>query len=569
MEYFESLPWYRKNVIYQIYPWSFKDSNGDGVGDLRGIIEKLDYLNDGPDSLNVGAIWLSPVYPSPMKDFGYDISDYCNIDSRFGSLEDFDELVEKAHARDVRIIMDLVTNHTSIEHPWFKESRSSRKNPKRDWYIWHDPKPDGSPPNNWISVSGGPMWTLDETTNQYYLHNFLPCQPDLNWRNKEVQEEMKRVIEFWIKRGVDGFRVDAASHFMEDTEFRDDPINLHYIKGKNSPYDQFLHTFSTNQPGIKEVIGLMCNIADQNKDVFIVSEAYLSLEDMAKFYRFCETPVHAPFNFSLLHLPWRAKEIREAIDAYDKTLEPQDIPTYVLGNHDNSRVASRRGIAQARASAVLLLTLRGTPFIYYGEELGMQDVGIPKKQLKDGFIETSDGVFSRDPERTPMQWDSSKHAGFTSGEPWLPLSKDYETLNVEHQATDRHSMLNLYKTIIKFRNTSNALLHGTYRSIDTKSPDVYGFIRESSTEKLLILINFSNDIVTEPFNFVLGKMIVSTYMDHMNLPVAQEITLRAHEACIISLTNLKVVERAGMQKTQSGFARLVGKLLHTLSLGYN
>lgn len=569
MEHLDSLPWYRRNVIYQIYPWSFKDSNGDGVGDLRGIIEKLDYLNDGHDSLNVGAIWLSPIYPSPMKDFGYDISDYYNIDPRFGNLNDFDELVKKAHARGLKIMMDLVTNHTSTEHPWFKESRSSRNNPKRDWYIWHDPKPDGTPPNNWISVSGGSMWELDEKTYQYYLHNFLPSQPDLNWRNKEVQEEMKRIFEFWIKRGVDGFRVDAASHFIEDGQFRDDPINLHYVEGKNSPYDRLLHTFSTNQPGIKEVIGLMCNVAEQNKEIFIVSEVYLGLEELAKFYRFCNTPVHAPFNFSLLNLPWQAKEIRESIEAYEKTLEPQDVPTYVLGNHDNSRIATRRGPAQARASALLLLTLRGTPFIYYGEELGMEDVGIPKNQLKDGFIETSDGVYSRDPERTPMQWDDTTHAGFTIGKPWLPVSKDYKILNVENQISDPHSMLNLYRTLINFRNNSDALLRGSYHSIQTKSPNVFAFIRESEKEKLLIFINFSSQIITEPFEFVVGRMIVSTHMDHMNLPVSHEITLRPYEACLVSLTNHKTVTRIKMNKSSNKITKFVNKIFNAFFIRYN
>lgn len=537
MEHLASLPWYRRGVVYQVYPWSFKDSNGDGIGDLRGIIEKIDYLAD----LGIESIWLSPIFRSPMKDFGYDISDYCDIDPRFGDLKTFDELVEVARERNIKIIMDLVTNHTSIEHPWFKESRSARNNPKRDWYIWHDPKPDGSPPNNWLSVSGGSVWTLDEKTNQYYLHNFLPEQPDLNWRNKDVQNEMQKILEFWINRGVNGFRVDAASHFVEDSKFRDDPINQHYIEGKNSPYDKYLHTFSTNQPGIKEVIGLMCNIADNNKDIFIVSEAYLSLEDMSRFYRFCETPVHAPFNFSLLYVPWRAQAFRESIDAYDASLKPQDIPTYVLGNHDNSRIASRRGRAQARVAALLLLTLRGTPFVYYGEELGMQDVGIAKKDLRDGFLETSDGVFSRDPERTPMQWDDSKHAGFTSSTPWLPVSKDFELVNVETEERDSHSMLNLYKTLIEFRNKSDGLLNGGYKSIPTNSPDVFGYLRESEKEKLLILANFSNVVVTEPFMFGTGKIIVSTHMDHQDFLIEKEITLRPNEACLISLTNLKLI----------------------------
>ncbi len=564
-----SIPWYRRSVVYQIYPWSFKDSNGDGIGDLRGIIQKLDYLNDGPDSLNIGAIWLSPIYPSPMKDFGYDISDYCDIDPRFGNMEIFEELVEKAHLKDVKIIMDLVTNHTSIEHPWFVESRSSKDSPKRDWYVWHDPKPDGSAPNNWLSVSGGSMWALDKKTNQYYLHNFLPEQPDLNWRNTEVQAEMRKIIEFWIKKGVDGFRVDAASHFVEDSKFRDDPLDTTYIEGKTDPYKKFIHSFSTNQPEMKEVIGLMCDIADENKDIFIVSEAYLGLEDIKKFYRFCNSPVHAPFNFALMSLPWTAKDFRDSIDSYDACLLPQDVPVYVLGNHDRARIATTRGPKQARAAALLLLTLRGTPFVYYGEELGMQNVGIPKKDLKDGFLKTSDGTFGRDAERTPMQWDSSPHAGFTKGKPWLPVSKDFEIVNVEYQKEDPHSMFNLYRTLIKFRNKSQALLKGSYRSIETTCPDVFGYIRESEHEKLLVLINFSNKIVAEPLQFGSGTLIATTYMDHADFVVSKEITLRPNEACLISLSSLKILRRPGMQKDQSGLARLVSKIFNPPPLGYN
>lgn len=559
MEHLDSLPWYRRSVIYQIYPWSFKDSNGDGVGDLRGIIEKLDYIKDGQNSLNVGAIWLSPIFVSPMKDFGYDISDYCDIDPRFGTIADFEELVEKTHARGVKIVLDLVTNHTSVEHPWFIESRSSVDNPKRNWYIWRDPKPDGSPPNNWVSVSGGSMWQLDKGTNQYYLHNFLPEQPDLNWRNKEVQNEMRKIIEFWIKKGVDGFRVDAASHFMEDIKFRDDPVNLSYVEGKNSPYDKFVHTFSTNQPDIKEVIGLMCSIADQNsKEIFIVSEAYLNLEDIAKFYRFCETPVHAPFNFSLMNLPWDAAMFKKTIDAYDATLKPQDVPTFVLGNHDNSRIASRRGQQQARASALMLLTLRGTPFVYYGEEIGMQDVGIPKKDLKDGFLETSDGTYTRDAERTPMQWDATTSAGFTTGKPWLPVSKDFQIVNVASQTIDQFSTLNLYKRLIAFRNSSEALLRGSYRSIETSCKDIFGYIRESENEKLLVLVNFSGQIQTVPFEYGVGKVIVTTHMDiHQEHIVSHDITLRPFEACLISLSEKRTLKSPHTDEPKSKLARLI------------
>ncbi len=543
------LPWYRRAVIYQIYPWSFKDSNGDGIGDLRGIIEKLDYLAQTEEetkkteatgesrALGIGAIWLSPIYPSPMKDFGYDISNYCDIDPRFGDLATFDELVTKARARGIKIIMDLVTNHTSLLHPWFIEASSSLDNPKRDWYIWHDPKPDGSAPNNWISVSGGSMWTLDPKTNQYYVHNFLPEQPDLNWRNPEVQDEMRKIINFWIKRGVNGFRVDAASHFVEDSQFRDDPLNKEFVEGRDEPYRKYLHTFSTNQPEIKEVIGLMCEISNENEEVFIVTETYLGLEDIKKFYRFCDTPVHAPFNFTLMSLPWKAADFRKGVDNFDAALLPQDVPTHVLGNHDRTRVASQRGPMQARAAAFLQLTLRGTPFVYYGEELGMQDVGIAEKDLRDGFVKELGVSGGRDPERTPMQWDATEHAGFSTATPWLPISKDHETVNVATQEKDPQSMLTLYKTLIAFRNNSDTLLRGTYASIDTISPDVFAYVRETNTEKLLVMINFSSATINEPLVGTAGNSHRLLITSHLDIPTETEIigtlTLRPHEACLL------------------------------------
>jgi len=530
-----STPWYRQAVIYQIYPWSFKDSNQDGIGDLRGIIEKLDYLNDGtPDSLGVGAIWISPIYPSPMKDFGYDISDYCGIDPRFGNLDIFDELVEKAHARGIKIIMDLVTNHTSDQHPWFVESRSSKDNPKRDWYVWHEPRPDGSAPNNWLSVSGGSIWTLDEKTGQYYLHNFLLEQPDLNWRNEEVQKEMQKVLEFWIGHGVNGFRVDAASHFVEDSLFRDDPINKGYIDGETNPYDKYSHIFSTNQPEIKKIIGLMCDISEKYKDIFIVSETYLGLEEIKRFYRFCDPPVHAPFNFQLMSLPWQAEAFKIYIDRFDKSMMPLDVPTYVLGNHDRDRVASQRGSNESRAAALLLLTLRGTPFVYYGEELGMKNVDIPKKLLRDGFVKTSEGMFSRDPERTPMQWDSTENAGFSKVAPWLPVANDYKTVNVEYQKKDSASMLILYKTLIRLRNTNKGLLEGSYRSLNTESQDIFAYTRNSDNQNFLVMINFSNNKITEPLPTGDFECMCTT---HLDVPTGQKlngtITLRPNEGYLL------------------------------------
>lgn len=530
------LPWYRRSVFYQIYPWSFKDSNGDGIGDIKGIIKKLDYLNDGTtNSLGIGAIWISPIYPSPMKDFGYDISDYCGIDSRFGDIQIFDELVKKANDRGIKIMMDLVTNHTSNIHPWFVESSSSKNNPKRDWYIWHDPRPDGSPPNNWISVSGGSVWTMDEKTGQYYLHNFLPEQPDLNWRNPAVQTEMKKVIEFWIKRGVKGFRIDAANHFIEDSEFRDDPPNKSYVDGKHSPYDKYSHTYSVNRPETKDIFGMMCDIADNNEEIFIVSETYLGIRDIKNFYSFCQTSIHAPFNFLLMGQHWNALAFRKSIDAFEKILRPKDIPVYAIGNHDHSRLVTVRGKLQARALGLLLLTLRGTPFIYYGDEIGMEDGIIPKSESRDGFIGKGNS-YNRDPERTPMQWNTTENAGFSTGRPWLPVSEKFKIQNVETEANDPRSIFNMYRKLITYRNQSEILLSGNYYSITTDSRNIFAYIREFKNERLMVLINFSDQTISERLVTGLHNVVMSSLMDiPTDTVISESISMRPYEAYLIKL----------------------------------
>lgn len=539
-------PWFKRSVVYQIYPWSFKDTNNDGVGDLQGIIEKLDYLNDGTSkSLGVGAIWLSPIYKSPMRDYGYDISDYYNIDSRFGTLEDFDELVRECRKRDIKIIMDYVTSHTSSEHPWFTESRSSKDSPKRDWYIWRDPKPDGSPPNNWLSIFGGPAWTFDEFTGQYYLHHFLKEQPDLNWRNEEVREEMKRILNFWMTRGVDGFRVDAISHFIEDSEFRDNPLNEKFVEGKHSPFMKYVPKYSMDQPELREVVELLCDTLNNHEEKFMVSEMSAGGKNFFDSYRYSPTKLHAPFNFSLIHMKWRASSYRRFIDNFERLLDKDEIPTYVLGNHDQPRVASRLDRLRARTSAMLLLTMRGLPFIYYGEELGLKNVKIPENKLKDklnlqGEMFASDlksAHISRDRARTPMLWNSGKYAGFSFADPWLPLSRGYKTKNVEAQTTDEKSMLNLHRKLIHFRNKSTALVDGAYESVIGQSKKLYIYKRESSDEKLLVMLNFSNETVTEPLSENNKyKIICSTYMDERGEgSIKDEITLRPYEGYLLQL----------------------------------
>src|SRR3990167_2927919 len=439
--------WYEHAVIYQIYPRSFKDSNGDGIGDLRGIIQKLDYLNDGTkNSLGVDAIWISPVYVSPIKDVGYDIADHCAIDLSFGTLADFDELVKEAHARDIRVMMDYVTNHTSDEHPWFAESRSSKDNPKRDWYVWHDPKEDGALPNNWASVFGGSLWEYDEKTGSYYLHHFLKEQPDLNWENPEVRTAMEDVLAFWTKRGVDGFRVDAVNHVYEDTLFRDNPPEVI----RPEPAHEMPTTterYSVNRPEMTKVISMLCAAAEKYPGTFFVTESFFNLGQMLTIYQECDTVI--PFNFNLLMIPWEARLYKSFINSFHTALPRGKIPNYVLGNHDHSRVSSRLGHPRARLSAFLELTLPGISFIYYGEELGMHDVAVQGADVKDGAARQSgDNAKSRDPSRTPMQWSREAHAGFSTGEPWLTVADDFSEHNVEIESRDPRSFLTLYQTLI-------------------------------------------------------------------------------------------------------------------------
>lgn len=482
--------WYKNALVYQVYPRSFKDSNGDGIGDLNGIIEKLDYLNGKEDSLGVDAIWLNPIYKSPQKDFGYDISNYRDIDPVFGDLKIFDRLVSEAHLRGIKIIMDFVPNHTSSEHPWFLESRSSRGNPKRDWYIWQDGKGDG-PPNNWLSVFGGSAWEHDDKTGQYYLHTFLADQPDLNWRNKEVREEMLNVMKFWLARGVDGFRTDALYHLVKDDKFRDDLSNPNYVPGKNEPYNSLIHEYSAGRPELLDTANAMCAVMGESAGKFMVSESYLGIAEMAKLYKACDDKLHAPMNFNFIGMPWDAAAYKKIVDEFETSLSPNDVPNYVFGNHDRSRVASRLGQEKVRLAAMLLFTLRGMAFVYYGDELGMEDAQIPDEKCLDPWGKNvPDLGLSRDPERTPMQWNNSKYAGFSNVKPWLPFFDQPERRNVEAEAEDPHSTLSLYKRLIRLRRTSDALKDGKYRPIESKSPNVFAFAREHDKDRALIMLNF-------------------------------------------------------------------------------
>ena len=364
--------WWQDGIIYQVYPRSYQDTNHDGIGDLRGVIQRLPYLK----TLGIRAIWISPIYPSPMADFGYDISDYTGIWPTFGSMADFDELLHQIHDFGMKLILDLVPNHSSDEHPWFLESRSSRNNPKRDWYIWKDPKPDGGPPNNWLSVFGGSAWEWDEKTKQYYYHAFLVKQPDLNWRNPEVESAMLDVMRFWLGKGVDGFRVDAMWHLIKDLQWRDNPRNPEY-NDTMATYNELLPVYSTDQPEMHAIVANMRKLLDSYSERLMIAEIYLPIHRLVAYYGANNSEAHLPFNFLLISLPWDARQIAAAIDEYEGALPADAWPNWVIGNHDQPRITSRIGRGQARVAAILLLTLRGTPTLYYGDEIGMRDVPIP------------------------------------------------------------------------------------------------------------------------------------------------------------------------------------------------
>jgi alpha-glucosidase len=415
------LAWWQRGVIYQIYPRSYQDTDGNGTGDLRGITQRLDYLT----WLGVDALWISPVYPSPMTDFGYDISDYCNIDPLFGNLSDMDALIREAHARGLKIILDYVPNHTSDQHPWFVESRRARTSPKRDWYIWHEPAADGAPPNNWLGNFGGRAWTYDEGTGSYYYHSFLPTQPDLNWRNPQVVEAMSDVLRFWLNRGIDGVRVDVMWLLIKDDQFRDNPVNPHYQPGASSA-DRLIPLYTADRPEVQDVVAHLRAVVNEYADRLLIGELYLPVDRLVAYYGVNGQGAQLPYNFLLLTMQgWDAETIADIIRNYEAALPPGGWPNWVLGNHDQPRIASRVGAAQARVAALLLLTLRGTPTIYMGDELGMLNTFIPEAEIQDPVEkrEPKKGL-GRDPQRTPFLWQAGPGAGFTSGKPWLPLGND-------------------------------------------------------------------------------------------------------------------------------------------------
>ena len=508
------------------------DADGDGIGDLGGIMQRLDYCA----AFGVDALWLSPIYPSPMADFGYDISDYTDIDPIFGTLAEFDRLIAGVKRHGMKLILDYVPNHTSEEHPWFQASRSGRSNAKRDWYLWRDPAPDGGPPNNWLSHFGGSAWQWDERTGQYYYHSFLKNQPDLNWRHPEVIAAMHDVLRFWLKRGVDGFRVDVLWLLIKDDQWRDNPANPDYRPGMPPQHSQ-IPLYTADRPEVQSIVAGLRKVIDEFDAKVLIGEIYLPVDRLVAYYGTRLDGVHLPFNFQLLQSPWNARGIATSISRYEEALPAGGWPNWVLGNHDNPRVASRVGGAQARVAAMLLLTLRGTPTMYYGDELGMRNVSITPNQVQDPLEKNVPGMgLGRDPCRTPMQWDASRSAGFTAGKPWLPIADDYEVLNVEEEGNRPSSLLSLYRRLLRLRRSHASLSIGTYEPL-VATGDLLAYIRCTEDERLLIALNLG----AQPCPIALevlrgrGRTLLSTYLDRDGEGCAAPVALRANEGMIIDL----------------------------------
>lgn len=488
--------WWRGAVIYQIYPRSFMDSNGDGIGDLNGVTEKMPYIA----SLGVDAIWLSPFFTSPMKDFGYDVSNYTDVDPIFGTIDDFDKLIECAHQHNIKVIIDQVLNHTSDQHEWFKESRSSRDNDKSDWYIWADAKPDGTVPNNWLSVFGGPAWRWDSRRRQYYLHNFLDSQPDLNFHNPDVVDALLDSVRFWLDKGVDGFRLDTANYFYHDLELRDNPPKQEIIEGSigvslDNPYGYQLHLYDKSRPENIPFLQRLRALLDEYPGTTTVGEVGcdFSLKTMAEYTQ-GNDKLHMCYSFDLLTHDSSMTHIHTTMSTIEEGLG-SGWPCWSMSNHDVERVATRwnkgkLNHAKSKVFMAMLLSLRGSVCLYQGEELGLPEAELTFEQLVDPFgINFWPEFKGRDGCRTPFPWDASAKAGFTTSEtPWLPISDAHLPLSVTEQHGDRHSVLHAYRDFIHFRKHHPALISGDIDFLYSDD-DVLIFTRTLDKDRLLIGIN--------------------------------------------------------------------------------
>lgn len=539
--------WCDVNAFYQIYPRSFMDSNGDGIGDLRGVIDKLDYIKSGDKSLGIDAIWFSPFYPSPQADMGYDVADYCDIDPIYGSLDDFKELIKKAHQRDIKVMIDFVPNHTSEQHPWFIESQSSRDNSKSDFYTWRDARADGSPPNNWLSIFGGSAWQWHEGRQQYYLHTFLKEQPDLNWDNPVVRAEMQKVLRFWLDLGVDGFRADAVRWISKDPELRDDPIAKHY-KGKKPPtqtqFDDLQHKYSRFWKNLFPYLRELTDVVASYPNRIMVfedypDENYSTSEQYLGFYG-VNPKVSMPFNFEGLHAKFNAESISTIVNEFQGMINPDvHTPVYCFSNHDQSRIVTRfGGEEQARLIALMQLTLPGLPVVYYGDEIGMSNAPIRFDQIQDKsvFSHNNDESIGRDPERTPMQWtpDENDNAGFSTAKPWLPVNTACKNVNVELEQQEPDSFLALYRRLLTLRSRYQILRTGEYEPLSGTDKDIFAYARWTpGKQRVLVAMNFSKE--TRRVKLLHADSILCTThpVDYPDVDEDDFVTLRPYEGVLV------------------------------------
>ncbi|NED97112.1 DUF3459 domain-containing protein [Phytoactinopolyspora alkaliphila] len=534
--------WWRGAIIYECHLPSFRDGNGDGIGDLEGLIASLDYLHD---TLGVDAVWTGPFYRSPLLDQGFDVSDYTEVEPTFGTLETFDRLLREAHARGIRIIVDYIPNHTSDQHPWFVESRSARTNPKRDWYVWRDPR-DGGPPNNWTSEAGGSVWEWDAGTGQFYLHSHLKEQPDLNWRNPEVREALFDVLRFWLDRGVDGIRIDVAHMLMKDPKFRDNP---EAPSGNHNPFDlqhpdfgSQVHLHDRRHPDTHHALAQIRAVIDEYPGTVTIAEIEaMSWEDWAEYYGTDLAGMHLPFPFRLLETHWSADLLRAELHGMYAALPPGAWPIVALGNHDRARLATRLGTAQARVAAVLLLTLAATPCLLYGDELGLTDRPVPVDRQRDYFARATGGV-SRDPVRTPMPWNDDVNGGFSAAPEerlWLPAASDAAEISVAAQLSRPDSMLSLYRQLTRTRHESPALRRGEIVFLpdvaaDSDAHRVLAYERRAGDDHKVILLNLASEPVPVRLDFA-GTLVVSSVGREPGGRIGRELDLAADEAVVIDI----------------------------------
>ncbi|MFX1498628.1 MAG: alpha-glucosidase [Promethearchaeota archaeon] len=533
----DKIKWWQKTVTYQIYPRSFRDTTGNGVGDIKGIIEKLDYLDK---DLGVETIWFSPFFKSPQKDHGYDISDFRSIDPIYGTMNDFNELLSEIHDRNMKMVLDLVLNHTSSEHPWFKESASNKNNPKRDWYIWRDgKKPNGKkPPNNWKSMTGGPAWKYDKSTDQWYYFHFLPFQPDLNYRNPEVKKEMFNMMRFWLDKGVDGFRLDILHSIYEDEQLRNDKLSWRVLPSDTHVDTLFhQHKFDLNLPETFEfAMELRSVMNEYEPDRFLIGEVFGTIEDIAKYYGLNNNGLHTVFLFEFTSKisSFNPKKFGSVISRIEKAVRFPYTPTYVYGNHDRDRYISliNNDIQKAKLLAALQLTLRGIPFIYYGEEIGMSNVDFTLEESQDPiahklsyfpipFLAKILGFsLSRDRCRTPMQWNSEPNVGFSVSDiakPWLRIPDSYKEVNVEKEEDDPNSLLNTYRYLLKIRKENKVLSEGLFEFIDVKKNDYLAYRRYIEEDQIYIYLNFTKKDLLITYPEYVSKILFSTLYNENTL----------------------------------------------------